>query len=67
MTAKKAKNVRNATAVGVAVGGGSAVLLNYGAAVIQQKTGVPMEVSLTVLGSVAAFFMRWAAKLNPND
>lgn len=61
------KNVRKATVVGAAAGGGSAVLLNYAAQVIQQKTGVPVEVSLTVLGTVAGFFMRWAAKLNPKE
>lgn len=58
-------NVNKATAVGVAVGSSAAPAIAWGAQVIEAKFGVPAFVTMPLLGSVAGFFMRWAAKLNP--
>jgi hypothetical protein len=65
MTRKK--NVRNATATGATVGAVAAPAIAYGAAVLESKTGIPAMVTMPLLGSLAGFFMRWAAKLNPAD
>lgn len=58
-------NITKATAVGAVAGGAAAPLIAYSAQVIETKTGVPAFVIMPLLGSAAAFFMRWAAKLNP--
>jgi hypothetical protein len=63
----KSKNVRNATLTGAGVGAASVPLIAYGAGVLQAKTGIPAEVTMPILGAFAGFFMRWAAKLNPNN
>lgn len=63
----KKRNVNTATAVGASVGAVATPAIAYGAAIIEAKTGVPAAVTMPLLGSIAAFFMRWAAKLNPND
>lgn len=63
----KKRNVNTATAVGASVGAVATPAIAYGAAVIEAKTGVPAAVTMPLLGSLAALFMRWAAKLNPND
>lgn len=63
----KAKNVRNATVVGASVGAAATPAIAWGAAVLEAKTGIPAAVTMPLLGSIAAFFMRWAAKLNPDD
>lgn len=51
--------------MGAGVGAVATPLIAYAAQVIAAKTGVPAEVTMPLLGAVAAFFMRWAAKLNP--
>lgn len=61
------RNVRTATAVGAGVGAVATPIIAYAAQVIAVKTGVPAEVTMPLLGAVAAFFMRWAAKLNPAE
>lgn len=58
-------NVNKATAVGVVGGAGSFSLLPLIAQYAEQKYGVPMQLSLPILGSAAGLFMRWAAKLHP--
>lgn len=58
---KKVSNVTKATAGGGAVG----VLLPYLANLASAKWGVPPEVAFVVVGGAAAWFGRWAAKLNP--
>lgn len=63
----KKRNVNTATAVGAGVGAVATPAIAYSAAVIEAKTGIPAAVTMPLLGSIAAFFMRWAAKLNPND
>lgn len=65
--AKKSANVRNATVVGASVGAAATPAIAWGAAVLEAKTGVPSAVTMPLLGSLAALFMRWAAKLNPDD
>jgi hypothetical protein len=65
--ATRKRNVNKATAVGVAAGGVFAPVIAYGAGVVELKTGVPAIVTMPIFGAVAGLFMRWAAKLNPND
>lgn len=61
--AKRVSNTTKATAtIGV-----SGALATYGAAIVSQKTGIPLEVTAPVLGGLFAWLGRWAAKLNPND
>lgn len=67
MRPKKPSNVRNATVIGVGAGALATPLIAYGATLIEAKTGVPAAVTMPLLGAVAGFFMRWAAKLNPHD
>lgn len=67
MTKAKSKNVRNATVVGASVGAAATPAIAWGASVIEVKTGVPAAVTMPILGSLAALFMRWAAKLNPSE
>lgn len=63
----KRKNVNTATAVGAGAGAVAAPIIAYGAQVLEVKTGVPAMVTMPMLGALAGFFMRWAAKLNPHD
>lgn len=65
--AKKSTNVNTATAVGATAGAVATPIIAYSAQVLEAKTGVPAMVTMPLLGSIAAFFMRWAAKLNPHD
>ena len=65
--ATKKRNVKTATVVGASVGAAATPAIAWGAAVLEAKTGVPAAVTMPLLGSLAGFFMRWAAKLNPND
>lgn len=60
-------NVRNATVTGASVGAVAAPAIAYGAAILESKTGIPIMVTMPLLGSLAGFFMRWAAKLNPAE
>jgi hypothetical protein len=66
MTTKR-KNVNKATTVGVAAGGGGAVVIAYGAQMAEAKYGVPAPVAAAVLGGLFGFVSRWAAKLNPQE
>lgn len=60
--AKKVSNKNKATATtGVA---GMAGALGTLAAV---KYGVPLEITVPVVGAVLGFLGRWAAKLNPQE
>lgn len=65
--AKKTSNVTKATVVGTSAGAVATPIIAYGAQVLEVKTGVPAMVTMPLLGAVAGFFMRWAAKLNPHD
>lgn len=55
------KNRNKATAAG----GGTAAVLTWAAGYAAQKWNVPIEVAAAAVGTVFAFFGRWAAKLDP--
>lgn len=69
MKSKKtgSKNVQTATMVGGAVGAVATPAIAWGAVAIEAKTGIPAAVTMPMLGALAAFFMRWAARMNPHD
>lgn len=62
------RNVNRATAVGIGAGGTGALLITWGASVIEAKTAgaLPAPVAAAALGTVFGFVARWAAKLNPH-
>lgn len=62
-TQGKVSNEMKATAVG----GGAGVGLPWLAIWLQQRYGVPMELSSLVIGAAAAWLGRWAAKLHPGS
>lgn len=64
---KKVSNTTKATATGAGVGAVAVPVISYGAQYLEAKTGIPAAVTMPLLGSAAAFFMRWAAKLSPHD
>lgn len=61
------RNVTKATVVGAGAGAVATPAIAWGSAVIEAKYGVPAAVTMPLLGSLAALFMRWAAKLSPHD
>jgi hypothetical protein len=60
-------NVTKATTVGAGVGAVATPIIAYGAQMLEAKTGIPSAVTMPALGALAAFFMRWAAKLSPHE
>lgn len=61
------RNVKKATTVGVAAGGGGAAVIAYGSQLAEAKYGVPAPVAAAVLGTLFGFLGSWAAKLNPHE
>ena len=60
--ANRVSNKTKATATTSGTGMAGAV-----AAWASMKYGVPLELTIPVVGLVLGFVGRWAAKLNPND
>ena len=60
-------NVNKATAVGVVAGGSSIPLIVFASQWVEAKYGIPAAVTQPLIGAVAGFFMRWAAKLHPQQ
>lgn len=59
-------NTTKATAVGIGAGGGGAAAIAWLAAEGERRYGIPVAVSAGMLGTLAGFLARWAAKLLPD-
>lgn len=59
-------NVTKATAVGVGAGGTGAAVIAWLASEAERRYGIPVAVGAGVLGTLAGFLARWAAKLLPD-
>jgi len=63
---KRVRNVTKATAVGAGVGAIATPAIVWVAGIIEARYHVPADVTMPLLGSAAALFMRWAATLAPD-